>query len=224
MIMTMLSGTGIFQPANIGLQWIIKHFMQQETLNYLVLQYKDQLKNSLTLDQVKFTTSIKLLCVASIGALEQCYNWLTSEDGKKIVKLAWDKCIFKEHSLSAEWFTSPSSVPALISYLQTHLELYNKIKNKIGHVPGVDTELAEDTDSLKHNAGHKHNHSKVHMCVVVCKTLNLDLPSCDTVNPVFCVDSRAVQADKHGDLVAASMSKHVIDAAVDTDSNGLLSA
>jgi hypothetical protein len=212
-------GTGIFQPADVGLQRIIKHFMRQETLNYLVRQHDEHVKAGLTPESVKFATSIKPLRLASLGAIERCQDWLTSGDGKTIVARAWDKCTVtgRQISLSAQWFTNPLSVPQLISYLQTHPALYEEIKSKIGSVPGVDDEpVNEEGDDFAPN-----DDSDVPIRAVVRETLGLDLASCDAVNSAFCVDSNAVQIDEHGDLQAASPSEHVFDSleCLDSDSD-----
>lgn len=155
--------------------------------------------------------------MASVGAIERCYDWLTSDDGKKIVRRAWAKCTVKQHNLSAEWFTDPSSVPTLISYLQTHPELYQEIKSKIGCVPGVDTEPVKESADFEHDDSPEHNNTDVPMRAVVRKALGLDLASCNSMDSTFCVEDRVVQADSDGDLHAVSTAEQIFDLHMDSD-------
>ncbi|KAG5633951.1 hypothetical protein H0H81_004242 [Sphagnurus paluster] len=53
--------TGIFQLADVGIQQILKHYLCQQTLNYLVASHKMQLASGLTPRQVKFTTPLPML-------------------------------------------------------------------------------------------------------------------------------------------------------------------
>lgn len=54
--LTQHAGTGIFQPADVGLQRVVKHSLRQKALRFLVKAYGEQLEHGLTPEQVKFST------------------------------------------------------------------------------------------------------------------------------------------------------------------------
>lgn len=60
-------GTGIFQPADVGLNRIIKHRLKQHQTEYLVDSHQKQIDSGLTMEQVKFTTSLPVLRDASVA-------------------------------------------------------------------------------------------------------------------------------------------------------------
>ena len=46
--------TGLFQPADVGLQRIIKHHFKHESLKYHVAEYTESIKNGTPSDQIVF--------------------------------------------------------------------------------------------------------------------------------------------------------------------------
>jgi hypothetical protein len=80
------SGTGLFQPADVGLQRIIKHRIRQDTVSYLVKQHKGQLKQGLTANQVKFETSLPRLRDASVPMIVHAWDFLNSLQGQLVVR------------------------------------------------------------------------------------------------------------------------------------------
>jgi hypothetical protein len=80
-------GTGIFQPVDVGLnQWVIKHCLKQHQMQFLVDLHQQQIKNGLTPEQVKFTTSLPVLRDASVAASVDVYDFMTGALGCDLVK------------------------------------------------------------------------------------------------------------------------------------------
>jgi hypothetical protein len=197
----------------VGLQRIIKHFMRQETVKFLVDQHSEQLKTGLKPEKVQFVTSIGPLRNASAGGIERCYDWLVTPLGKEIVRHAWAKCTVKDYALSEDGLAGPRSLVALISYLKTHPKLYDEINNKIGDVWGIeDMPDTDDEDNFEYDFTPEDDHTDVPMRLVVRETLGLDLPLAPNADPSLCVDEHSACKDANGDLVAASDHERIFDA------------
>ena len=85
-VLTPLLGTGIFQPADVGLQRIIKHRIRQAQLLSLVKCHMDQRGSGLATEQVQFTTSLPVLRDASVSHIVSAWDFLNSPDGRDIVQ------------------------------------------------------------------------------------------------------------------------------------------
>jgi hypothetical protein len=71
------TGTGVFQPADVGLQRILKHRIKQDMLTHLVNEHARQLDAGIPPDSVKFDTRIAGLrdaTVASTLAVWEIFN------------------------------------------------------------------------------------------------------------------------------------------------------
>ncbi|KAF8421125.1 hypothetical protein L210DRAFT_3424578, partial [Boletus edulis BED1] len=79
-------GTGIFQPADVGLNCVIKHHLKQHQTEYLVKSHQQQIKDSLTTAQVKFTTSLPVLRDASVSGIVSVYEFMTGPFGRELVQ------------------------------------------------------------------------------------------------------------------------------------------
>jgi hypothetical protein len=79
-------GTPIFQPVDVGIQWVIKQFLQQSALNFLVDSHQHQINDGLTPAQVKVTTSLPVLCNALVRPILDLYHFLSSFKGQRIIK------------------------------------------------------------------------------------------------------------------------------------------
>ena len=71
-----LLGTGIFQPADVGLNCVIKHRLKQHQTEYLVNSHQKQIDSGLTTEQVKFTTSLPVLRDASVAGIVAVYDFM----------------------------------------------------------------------------------------------------------------------------------------------------
>ena len=60
---------GKVQPADVGLNCVIKHRLKQSQLKYLVETYHKQVATGLTAEQVKFSTSLPELRNASVAGI-----------------------------------------------------------------------------------------------------------------------------------------------------------
>lgn len=78
--------TGLYQPADVGLQRIIKHQLRQSALDFLVKCHTAQMKTGLTAEQVRFTTSLPVLRDASVAPLVNVWKFMNSPDGRDLVR------------------------------------------------------------------------------------------------------------------------------------------
>lgn len=81
-----LLGTGLFQPADVGLQHVIKHDLHQAALQFLVDSHAQQLDSGLTPEQVKFTTSLPVLRDASVQPIVNTWQFLHSSNGRDLIQ------------------------------------------------------------------------------------------------------------------------------------------
>ncbi len=79
--------TGIFQPADAGLQCIVKHCQKQCLFCWLVEEQRKQVAGGIDPNKVRITTSYPELWDASIHGLVEVYDFMNSPDGQVIVKM-----------------------------------------------------------------------------------------------------------------------------------------
>ncbi|KAF8547191.1 hypothetical protein OG21DRAFT_1527322 [Imleria badia] len=173
--------TRIFQPADVGLNCVIKHRLKQHQTEYLVDSHQQQTNSGLTTEQVKFTTSLPVLRDGSVAGIVAVY----SPFGHELVQKSWECCRVKDWSLSGECLTSKAAQTALNEYLHTHHILHDKIKNRMGIVHGVEevqlnTGTAEAVD----------DDSDVPLSAVIQDVLGLDINMPADVDMIsHCVES-----------------------------------
>ncbi|KAG6859401.1 hypothetical protein C0995_008932 [Termitomyces sp. Mi166 len=73
--------TGIFQPADVGLQQIVKHMLKQQTVEYMLSFHKEQLKHGITPKSVKITNFIRPLHNATVAGLVHVYDFMQTLHG-----------------------------------------------------------------------------------------------------------------------------------------------
>ncbi|KAG6863222.1 hypothetical protein C0993_012433, partial [Termitomyces sp. T159_Od127] len=78
--------TGIFQPADVGLQRIVKHMLKQQTVEYMLSSHKEQLQHGITPESVKITNSIGPLRDATVAGLVHVYDFMQTLRGRELVK------------------------------------------------------------------------------------------------------------------------------------------
>ncbi|KAF5363151.1 hypothetical protein D9758_008366 [Tetrapyrgos nigripes] len=126
--------TGIFQPADVGLQHVLKHQLKQELFQHLVEQQRVQIKAGIKLEDASFNTKLGPLRDGTVGALVK----------------AWEKSETKQYNLCDDCVCSAKSFKALNNYLKTHPKLYDEISLKTGTVEKADAEddelYPDDTD------------------------------------------------------------------------------
>lgn len=86
LILIILTGTGIFQPADVGIQRILKQFIRQEMLEFLVESHSAQMSSGLSAEDVKITTSYPILRSASVKPIVNLFNFLSSSMGREIIQ------------------------------------------------------------------------------------------------------------------------------------------
>lgn len=74
------------QPADIGLNWVIKNQLKQSQMQYLVEAHQKQISAGLTPEQVKFSTSLPVLCDTSIAGIVEVYDFMTGPTGRQLIK------------------------------------------------------------------------------------------------------------------------------------------
>ncbi len=70
--------TCIFQPANVGLQHVIKHHLKQSLFHWMVVQQQSQVLQSIDAAKVRIMTSYPKLCDASVKGLVDVYDFMNN--------------------------------------------------------------------------------------------------------------------------------------------------
>ena len=78
--------TGIFQPADVGLQCPIKHRLKQHLFKWMASTHQQQMASGLWAKDVKITTSLPAFCNASVAGLVQVYDFFLMPDGRDLIK------------------------------------------------------------------------------------------------------------------------------------------
>ena len=80
------SGTGIFQPADVGLQRVIKHQLKQHALEHLVHSHAKMLESGVDAKEVKFTHSLPVLRDQTVRGTVKVWHFLNEGKGSDIVR------------------------------------------------------------------------------------------------------------------------------------------
>ncbi|KAJ7762678.1 hypothetical protein B0H16DRAFT_1884097 [Mycena metata] len=99
--------TGLFQPADVGLQRVAKHILKQDSLDYLVEIFKAQTAKGVAPRDIKFPLSLPVLRDATVRGLVKMYNFFQTPDGRKIVQ----QCKTAQHLQNTP--TLPRGLPGL---------------------------------------------------------------------------------------------------------------
>ncbi|KAF8223556.1 hypothetical protein L208DRAFT_1381417 [Tricholoma matsutake] len=166
----------MFQPADVGLNRIIKHFMQQEVLEYLVKSHRDQIKKGQLAKQVKFTSSLPALWDATVQPLIKLYDYFQSYEGLEEVL---DATLRKE----------------IEDKIGMGLELNDVVDHDDANaINGVDSEDYDDPTTTSD----VDDDMSVPLQVVVCATLGLRVDGhANSTHEVsqFIVNSEAIEQD-----------------------------
>ena len=79
-----LSGTGKFQPADVGMQRIFKHIIKIEALNFIVFEMKKQVDQGIPPCNVEIPNGIKELRDASVAWVQKAYMFF--RENPQIIK------------------------------------------------------------------------------------------------------------------------------------------
>ncbi|THU78946.1 hypothetical protein K435DRAFT_586887, partial [Dendrothele bispora CBS 962.96] len=142
--------TGKFQPADIGLQRPIKHFLKQRLFQWMADMHQEKISAGASPEDITVSTSIPILRNASVRGLVEVYKYMNTFHGKSLIQKAWKNCVAKEYNLSVECLTSKRTQTDLNKYLKKDATLRDEIEARCGIVHGLEdssTELIEaDTD------------------------------------------------------------------------------
>ena len=90
---------GIAQPADVGLNRVIKHQLKQSQLQYLINVHQTQIASGLTPEQVQISTSLPVLRDATVVGLVEVYDFMTSFVGCQLVKKVCTDAFIKKYIL-----------------------------------------------------------------------------------------------------------------------------
>ncbi|PPR06271.1 hypothetical protein CVT24_000890 [Panaeolus cyanescens] len=136
--------TGIFQPADVGVQRILKQFIRQEMLEFLVDAHSTQMAAGLSAENVKITTSYPILRNASVKPIVNLFNFLSGSAGREIIQRAWQKSIVKEWNLGGDCLTSLASKRACRRYIEADDILRTEIQTKLDQLQITGAEPIDD--------------------------------------------------------------------------------
>ncbi|KAF9502731.1 hypothetical protein BS47DRAFT_1403181 [Hydnum rufescens UP504] len=100
--------TGILQPADVGLQRVIKHFIRCVCLEFLTTHIEEELQNGVVPTHIHVPKNINKLRDATATWITDALEWL--RDNPELVKSAWRLCSVKNWNLSYECLTSAEAV------------------------------------------------------------------------------------------------------------------
>jgi hypothetical protein len=77
---------GKAQPADVGLNRVIKHQLKQSQMQFLIETYQAQIATGLTPEKVKFSTSLPVLHNSTVPGIVDVYDFMTSPMGRELIK------------------------------------------------------------------------------------------------------------------------------------------
>ncbi|KAJ7201951.1 hypothetical protein C8J57DRAFT_1411159 [Mycena rebaudengoi] len=163
----------------------------------MVEAHRKQLATGLTAEQVKFTTSLPVLCDASVKPIVDLFGWSQSLTGKELIKRAWEKCTVGEYNFSAECLMSKKTKAAYREYLRNNPDFRKEIEDKIGNVLELDSSEPGNEDYENDET----DDTDVPLHCVIQESLQLDItPSNLPSTNKFCVASDTVAEGEDGFL------------------------
>lgn len=173
-------------------------------------EHSKQIKAGRTPKEVEIPTKVGPLRDATVPAVEHVWDWLTTDDGRRIVRRAWERCEAGEWNLGLKSLTSRKATKALIEYLRTHPGLYEEIKNRVGDVGAVaDLEHEESEEAELNDFGDPDDHTDVPMQALVREVLDLDIEGGDGTALMPCVDLAHAKSTPEGAMRADAPSEDI---------------
>jgi hypothetical protein len=91
--------TGIFQPADVGLQRPTKHILKRELFQYIVDYHQSETATGVAAEDVKISTSYPVLRNASVAGLVTAYDFMQTVEGQDLIKkVRWTVIYFSSIS------------------------------------------------------------------------------------------------------------------------------
>jgi hypothetical protein len=191
---------------------MIKHWLKQSQMNFLVNKYQKQIASGLTPTQVKFSTLLPVLHDATVAGIVDAYDFMNIFTGCELVKRyeifhalsftftviqfpgAWEHCTAKEWNFLDQCLTSKKVHMALNECLHSHANLQEEIESCTRTVHGI-----EDVEAQTPSSEDSYDDTNVPSSVIIQNTLGIEVP--DNVFEQICV-GKAQKDDKHGVFVA----------------------
>ncbi|THV03436.1 hypothetical protein K435DRAFT_747854 [Dendrothele bispora CBS 962.96] len=136
--------TGKFQPADIGLQRPIKHFLKQKLFEWMAETHREKIAQGAEPEDIKVSTSLPVLRNASVRPLVEVYKYLSNDHGRSLIKKAWKNCVAKNYNLSEDCLTSGKTQTDVRNYLKQDKTLRDEIEDRCGVVYGLDDNPTSD--------------------------------------------------------------------------------
>jgi hypothetical protein len=70
----------------MGLNHVIKHWLKQSQMQFLIETYQAQIATGLTPEKVKYSTSLLVLHDATVSGIVDVYDFMTSPIGRELIK------------------------------------------------------------------------------------------------------------------------------------------
>ncbi|KAJ7173829.1 hypothetical protein C8R46DRAFT_1032050 [Mycena filopes] len=209
------SCTGLFQPADVGLQRVAKHILKQDSLDYLVQVFQTQRENGVAPRDIKFPSSLPILRDTTVRGLVKMYDFFQTPEGRKIVQQAWRKCEVPDTdwNLSVECLYGKDSQKALRSFLLEDAVLATEIANRCGatHLNQVLMTPADnksETALQEEDRGHFETEDDSDVCLftVVSESLGIQ-PDVKDFSELGPISSTAARSPTSEGLVARDESE-----------------
>ncbi|KAJ3516355.1 hypothetical protein NMY22_g14227 [Coprinellus aureogranulatus] len=123
---------GFSKPPTLDSIVSFKHHLRQEAVRYLVDSHTKQIEEGLTPEKIVMTSSLPALRDASIQPIVNLYEYLSGNNGRELIRMAWRKCSVKEWNLGTECLQSRAIRSAYRAYVNFDEILHKEISDKIG--------------------------------------------------------------------------------------------
>ncbi|KAJ3007872.1 hypothetical protein NUW54_g3377 [Trametes sanguinea] len=185
--------TGSFQPADVGLQRVVKHVIKQSAVDFLVGTATRRLQAGHKADELLLPTDMPTLRNACVAWLVDAYHYLNKRP--EVIRKAWAKCEAKGWNLSYECLTSAAASDHLRKVMASDVAFAAEFAN-LDTVSGDLTEESED--------GNSHDHDD-------------DVALAADVLMVACIPAACISGTQGGDAVTIGSDDEFISADAELD-------
>ncbi|EIN06290.1 hypothetical protein PUNSTDRAFT_73512 [Punctularia strigosozonata HHB-11173 SS5] len=197
--------TGVMQPADLGQNRPIKHFLRQDYLSYMVREHRAQIKEGRKAGDVKFMTSMPALRTIAVGATVRAYEFMQGPSGRDIIRRSWEKAEAYGLNLGAETLKSRKAIDQCREFLRAHPELRQEIEEKTGNIFATEEGIIEDEHDIPDQ-----DDTDVPLSAIVRQELGIEIAN-PSIPDVFCVQDseHSVTVDEHGLLHAKGQEEDI---------------
>lgn len=137
-----LSGTGVFQPADVGLQRIVKHIIKAAATDWLTATIMRQLKDGIDPTDVVIPNELGLLRDESVGWIVAAWRHLEAQP--ELVRKAWSGSAVGELNLSWESLTGAAGMANYQKHMKNLRFAQELLDDTVIPIPKGVTTLPED--------------------------------------------------------------------------------